>query len=375
VDLRYDHPTSGGTLRLAATFSEDDQLTAEQTPTGVGSNASLKGPGGRIRAELDQRLDERIRVRAGADASVTRFDVDTTGRTTYAPHTDVEGGLYADVVWRPVRAMELVPGVRLDGYETRGQTTFAPQPRAAANVKLAPFLSWISAMGVAHQEPTEEVFIPSKLPDAIDEASRTSFQFSEAVEARLPSSMRARLTAFYAHVVAPSVSGELRSEGLEVFLRRDFTERLGGFVSYTLSRSDTSLRSKTAESTWDRTHLVSVVLGYDLGGGWRVGGRFFFESGRPWYASCPNPTCAPELGAPGMGYQMTGRLPPFYRLDARVEKRWTFSGGQWFAVTLEGFNVLDTAEPIYADYSPIRGVVIEKQSPVILPSIGVEGGI
>jgi len=44
-------------------------------------------------------------------------------------------------------------------------------------------------------------------------------------------------------------------------------------------------------------------------------------------------------------------------------------------VTLEGFNVLDKAEPIYANYDATQGAVLVKQSPVILPSIGVEGGI
>jgi hypothetical protein len=188
--------------------------------------------------------------------------------------------------------------------------------------------------------------------------------------------MRGRVTAFYARTVAPSVPGEERSEGVEVFLRRDFTERLGGFVSYTLSRSDTILGARTSESTWDRTHLLSVVLGYDLGSGWRLGARFFLESGRPWYVTCPSPDCAPGQAVPaGAGYQVVGRLPPFYRLDARVEKRWTFSGGQWIAATLEAFNVLGKAEPIYADYDPNAGVVVQNQSPIILPSIGVEGGL
>jgi hypothetical protein len=374
ADLRYDHPVAGGTLRVAFTAASDDTFTALQTDTGAGASAALRGPSGRLRAELEERASSTLRLRAGADFGVTRFDVDSFDGDVRAPHTDLEGGVYADAVWRPLPAVEAVPGFRFDAYQARGHSALAPQPRLATKIRLGPDVSWISALGVAHQEPTEEVFVPAKLPDTIDEAARDAFQASEAFEVRLPSGMRGRITAFASRLVAPSVSGEQRAEGAELFLQRDFTERLGGFVSYTLSRSDTTLGAVTYESPWDRTHLLSIVLGYDLRGGWRIGGRFFFESGRSYTVDCPTPSCAPgQTGMPS--YSTTGRLPPFFRLDARIEHRWTFSGGQWIAATLECFNALDKPEPIGADYSPGAGVTIRTQSPIILPSLGVEGGL
>ena len=247
ADLRYDHPLPGGRLRVAATFSYDDTLTALQTNTGVGSTAALKGPGGRVRAELEERVSEGALVRAGADFGVERFDLDEYGIVEGAPnegvvrppHTDLEGGVHADVVWRPSRRVELVPGFRLDGYRTRGATAWAPQPRAAGRVEFARGWTWISAVGVAHQEPTEEVFVPARLPDpVVDESGGDSYQFSEAVEAKLAFSIRVRATAFYSSIVARHIDEEERSAGIELFARRDFTERLGGFVSYTLSRAD-----------------------------------------------------------------------------------------------------------------------------------------
>ncbi len=383
ADLRYDHPlddghgADGGHLRVAATFGSDDTFTALQTSTGAGANASLQGPSGRVRAELEERVSGAVRVRAGGDVGVTRFDVDDFDGVVHAAHTDLEGGVYADAVWRPLHGLELVPGFRFDAYQARGQTALAPQPRLATKISLARNVSWISALGVAHQEPTEEVFVPAKLPDPIDEAPRDSFQASEAVEVRLPSSVRARVTGFASRLVAPSLSGEQRAEGVELFLQRDFTERLGGFVSYTLSRSDTTLGTATFESPWDRTHLLSVVLGYDLGGGWRVGGRFFFESGREYTLACPTPGCAPtQVPIPGPpAYSVTNRLPPFFRLDVRIEKRWTFAGGQWLGATLECFNALDKAEPIGGNYGPAMGLSLRTQSPIILPSFGLEGGL
>jgi TonB family protein len=388
ADLRYDHPLPGGRLRIAGTFSYDDTLTALQTNNGTGATAALRGPGGRIRAELEERISDRALVRAGADFGVERFDVDEYGvvegepsaGVVRAPHDDLEGGIYGDVVWRPTDHVELVPGFRLDGYRTRGMTAWAPQPRAAARVQLARGWTWISAVGVAHQEPTEEVFVPAKLPDpVVDESGGDSYQFSEAIEARLPSSVRVRATAFYTSIVARHIVEEERSGGIELFARRDFTERLGGFVSYTLSGAEALSSAPVpgwVRAPGDRRHLLSIVLGYDLGSGWRVGGRFFFESGRRYQVDCPTPTCAPEPGmAPMRPYSVIGTTPPFYRLDVRLEKKWTFPGGQWISGTLEGFNVLDKAEPTSASYLPAAGVVINHQSPIILPSIGVEAGL
>ena len=367
ADLRYDHPlTGGGHLRVAGTFSYDDTLTALQTDTGAGASAALKGPGGRIRTEIEQRISNRALVRAGADIGVTRFTVDDYEGLVRPGHTDVEGGVYADVVWRATERVEVVPGFRFDGYQARGRTAWAPQPRLSTRIRILPTLTWISALGVAHQEPTEEVFIPSKVPDPIVSLSGgNSYQFSEAIEARLPSSMRVRVTGFYSGLVADSLSGEDRSEGLEVFVRRDFTQRLGGLVSYTLSRSDSTSGAQTSRSVWDRRHLLSVVLGYDLGSDWRVGARVFFESGRLYRVTCQDCVVASTA---------TGQLPPFYRLDVRLEKKWSLSNGKWLRATLECFNVIDKPEPIAADYSLRDGVVIRTQSPIILPSIGLEGG-
>ena len=184
--------------------------------------------------------------------------------------------------------------------------------------------------------------------------------------------MRLRGTVFHTLLRATDVPGREESAGIELFLRRDFSRRLGGFVSYTLSRAETTLNVQSFLSDGDRTHVLSVVLGYDLGNHWRVGTRVFFESGRPYQAMCETPDCS--IGETPTAYAVTGRLPPFYRVDVRLEKRWLFAGGRWLAGTLECFNALYKSEPIGVNYSPQEGLSVASQSPVILPSIGVEGG-
>jgi TonB family protein len=372
VDVRYDHPLDHGNLRVAATAGMDDSFTALQDDKAA--SATLRGPSGRLRAELDERVSPEARVRAGADFAAARFDTDEYDGTVHAPHTDFEGGAWADVVWRPARRLEIVPGLRLDAYQTRNESRIAPQPRLATKLYLSTNVSWISGLGIAHQEPTEEVFVPAKLPQPIDEASRNSYQASEAIDVRLPSSMRARVTGFAWRMIADGGAGEQRSGGVELFVKRDFTERLGGFVSYTLSRTDSTSGATTARSLSDRTHILSVVLGYDLGAGVRVGGRFFFESGRSFTVRCPTPSCA--AGQPGpLLYEETRPLAPFYRVDARIERRWTFSGGQWIGVATECFNALVAGEQVGGSYTIESGVSIRRQSPLLFPSFDLEGGL
>jgi TonB family protein len=384
IDLRYDRPLGGdGHVRVAWTFNYDDSLTTVQSDDGTGDEAAQTGTGWRLRTEVDERISAQARVRAGADASTTMYTTDSfpvvSGvRPPEGPHTDVEGGAYADVVWRPSRAVEVVPGVRLDGYRTRGTATWAPQPRLATRIALLPKLSWLSSMGTAHQEPTEAIFVPGKVPYPVSEASQNNFQFSEGFELALPSSMRARLTGYYTRLIAEHVLGtdatDLgQSYGLEAFVHRDFTRRLGGFVSYTLGRTTSTAGGVTQRAAWDRTHVVSVVLGYDLGRNWRVGGRLFFESGRPYPSACVA-YCNPSAGPRAVFYEPGGDLPPFWRLDARLEKRWEFPRGQWLAASLECFNVLGKAEPVGDQYSPDGGLTVTYQSAIILPTVGAEGG-
>jgi hypothetical protein len=44
------------------------------------------------------------------------------------------------------------------------------------------------------------------------------------------------------------------------------------------------------------------------------------------------------------------------------------------AGTIECFDIFNRPEPIGVDYAPGVDLSIRKQSPIILPSIGIEGG-
>jgi hypothetical protein len=116
------------------------------------------------------------------------------------------------------------------------------------------------------------------------------------------------------------------------------------------------------------------VLGYDLGSGFRLGGRAYYASGRHYFLACPTPDCGPGDAQAERPFTSEGHVDGFFRLDLRFEKRWRFASGSWVAATFEWFNALLARETGGRYWDPMRGVVTESRSPLTLPSIGVEAG-
>jgi hypothetical protein len=172
-----------------------------------------------------------------------------------------------------------------------------------------------------------------------------------------------------------------RAYGLELLLRRSFSKRLSGWLSYTLSRSTRQARFITptggedtakVASDFDRTHVLNAILGYDLGRRWRVGSRLLFYTGTP-YSRLEGSLAVPPYNA--------RRNPAFYRVDVRLEKRWRLGKTGSIAFVVEGQNVtlskevsslgMDCegqmtaqAETTTCKYSTI--------GPLTIPSVGVE---
>jgi hypothetical protein len=109
-------------------------------------------------------------------------------------------------------------------------------------------------------------------------------------------------------------------------------------VSYTLTFA--TLHAPGAPSLSDpfeRRHQLSTVASYDLGAGFRAGGRFVFYTGAPFTTTTAfesnGGTVSNEWINPS-----TLRPSPFWRLDARVEKRWSLSQNASVGVALEWLN-------------------------------------
>jgi hypothetical protein len=149
--------------------------------------------------------------------------------------------------------------------------------------------------------------------------------------------------------------------GLELHVARPITQRLGGFISYTLSRSVESTGDRTGPSGFDRPHVFQAALSYDFGHAFVLGARTVLYSG------------VPEQNLEGAPHFTTQRRgAPFFRLDLRAQKRFRIGEHGYWGLTAEILNATSTREVVRLDCGE---VCRERDAgPVVLPSVGLEAG-
>ncbi|MBI2395212.1 MAG: TonB-dependent receptor [Deltaproteobacteria bacterium] len=380
LDMRWDHAFSeASAMRWAVTLGFD------QTKLGETRNVQDRILGTRV--ELRHAFGKGALLRGGADVTTDAYSatrprfIDPESpdmlRTEqlFPPRTDFAGGVWADVLFTPSPIVEITPGVRADVFRQGTVTKGAIDPRISARFKVSDRVKIVHAYGIAHQAPSFVVPVPGLAPASLANGLQSAWQASAGVELTLPEDIHATATAFYnaffdmTDAIGSSTGSPQegatadrrsrgRAVGFELFIRRRLTKRLGGFISYTLSRSTREIDGQTFVASFDRTHVASAALAYDLGKRWRIGSRFTFYTGAPVIERSgglipPPPTLTPD------------RDPPFYRLDVRLEKRWMLgSSGAWISFVAEMLNATLHKETI-------SGRTI---GPVSIPSVGVEGG-
>jgi hypothetical protein len=300
-------------------------------------------------------------------------------------------------------------------------------PRIATRVTATRSIAWLTTFGVAHQPPSLFVPIPGLTLGRLNGGLQTALQTSQGAEVALPLGFTLTATAFLhdylgltdatatclgngtsvpsggSDCLAERVNG--RAYGVELLVRRDLTARFTGWISYTLSRSTRETHGLIVPSLspdlappggagpagsrlvavplpglqeipaeFDRTHVLNVVGALDLGRGWRAGARVFVYTGRPYSPQ--------SQGVPVPPFNSL-RLPPFFRLDVRLEKRWRVLRSGYLSFVLEGMNVTLSKEAIDVQCRPDGSLLSGKNDtctpnyigPVTIPSIGLEGGI
>jgi hypothetical protein len=377
VDGRYDvRLPRGGTMRAAATLGLDQARVADGRNTRdvlVGSRLVLRQP-----------LDDTLVARGGFDVQHDLYSAeprpyvdpdDPAGQdyeALFPPRTDAAAGVWADVVWQADPRIELVPGVRVDTFHSGSSTAVSIDPRLSTSFQVDDRVRLLTAIGLAHQAPAFVVPVPGLAVANLDGGLQKALQTSAGVEVELPWSTTATVSVFDSVFLDMTDSISTRSppieggsiprslggaKGVEIYLRRSLSSRIGGFVSYTLSHTTRTIDGETFPAAFDRTHVLHSALAYDLGRGWRTGTRFSLYSGPPRVVSA---TVAERDGTSD-----PPRDPVFYRIDFRVEKKWQILDDRaWIAFVIEMLNATLNTETINGN----------EVGPVSIPSIGVEAG-
>jgi hypothetical protein len=350
------------------------------------TNGTLTARSMRVRGGVDLRTSDEVEILVGSDLALERFGLSLTQdarrdvQTLFPERTESVFGTYLDIVLTPEPWVTVEPGVRMDLYQSLDNTEMGIDPRLAASFTVRRNWRLEHAIGIVHQAPN---FVPS-LPGArvagIRGGLQRSVQSSAGVEADLPSDFTAGVTLFHnvtfnlsdplgfsrtisADVDAVDIRALGYAYGLETSLRRDFTRRLSGNISYTLSRSVRSHGRLESLSAFDRTHVLTAAGAYRFGRGWTAGARISAWTGVP----------VRQATVDGLKFVGENRPKPFFRLDLRAEKRWVISDRWWWAVNAEMLNATGAQEIIGRSCNPIR-CTDSRVGPLILPSLGVQVG-
>ncbi|MBX3229132.1 MAG: TonB-dependent receptor plug domain-containing protein [Labilithrix sp.] len=401
-DLRWDHTfRGGGRLRAAATIGFDrTRVEARRAAT----NVMTAG-----RVEITQPVTKGVLVRTGADVVVDRYhadalaafadDDDVVARQAgiFASRTDWAAGARVDAVITALPFVEVVPGLRFDAFGSGPATAGTLDPRLSARFFVTKKVRIVHAYGMATQPPSTPITLPGITLANLRGGLQRTAQTSAAVEVDVPYDFTATggmfHNAFYnlndalgtaqVELIDLERSDALLTKsrgsayGVEIGLKRKLTNRIGGLLSYTLSRSERTAGGQRFISAYDRPHVLSAAASADLGRNWRVGLRFVTYSGIP--QSAPRPAFPQQrVGVP------PDRTPAFVRVDLRVEKRWNIGKTGWISFIVEALNATLSREvtgyacgtalelPGAAPASPVcRERVV---GPVSVPSLGVEGG-
>jgi hypothetical protein len=313
----------------------------------------------------------------------------------------------------------LTKASRIERRSTGNGAIPSVDPRLLSRLRLTKAVTLVSTFGISHQPPSFFVPVPGLQLGRLRDGLQTSIQSSQGLEIALPLAFTLTPTVFYHRYLGLTdfattcgITGESptsddngedcldkrvrgRTIGFELLLRRSLTQKLTGWVSYTLSRTTRETRTSAYDlealkniegprpkvdsvqeipGDFDRTHVLNVIGAYDLGRGWRAGARFYYYTGRPYSRQVLGHTVPPFNEE---------RFPDFYRIDARIEKTWRVGAKGRVAVVLEWLNVTLRKEATSVDCGPTESTranpgsadkcELEYIGPVTIPSLGVEG--
>ena len=380
AELRYDLSSADTEWRIAAGYGRDMSLA----PFG---ELDVHSDRYQVRTHVQHRPSADAVVETGADILLERFGYTPGARTDQmeladfvalgGKHDDLTLGVFTDVSLRIDPNLTLAPGLRSDVYITEDRHVATVEPRLMANYAISDRLTLTHGIGIANQPPGPELPQPGYRPRLKGPLQR-AIQSSASASLRLPLDISAEV-GFFQNILLHGVDvlgvdtlnrlGDTdneetrslgRSVGLELTVSRPLTRRLGGFVSYTLSRTERRAGNLSGPSGFDRTHVLNTALAFSLGNGYRVGLHGLFMTGIPARVGLAEAARSPP------------RTPAFYRIDWRAEKRWNVgTHGAWWALVAEMLNTTLNHEVLSASCYAYGCKELEAPA-LFLPSLGVE---
>lgn len=313
------------------------------------------------------------------------FDLFGTAQTDFAStfpelfksRVDLALGAWTELAVAVSPRALVIPGLRVDHYASLGNTALGVDPRLVSRFYVGRFrLS--PAVGMASQPPSL-VPLPALqtagLPGGLQRALQSSFEVQYAAgPVTLDATAFRQVTFGLTDPVGTNRGAGLDAQrflsrstgdayGVELAARGALRRDMFFLLAYTLSRSTRTRNGLTLLSAVDRTHVIQAALLFDLGRQWRLGFRHVFYTGFP----------AQEVGRPGGLEAAPPRTPPFYRVDARLSKRWKIGDTGFWGVVFDLQNATLSRE-VFDVTCGLDGCQPRFIGPITIPTLAIEGG-
>ncbi len=268
----------------------------------IDSKVKLKVWSTRLPTELTYRPNERDKIYIGADLRADKatvyvdairfdqndpfFDPEEAPREEGSEETTTKGGAVWIAMEKNIGTLLLIPGLR--GYYNDQIKKGTADPRLNMRLELNDVHALKFATGQFSKNP--EPGAASSSAGNPNLKFERSIHYVAGVESRWGERWNSDLQLFkkksWNLVRADSEkryvnSAELDSVGAEILIRRNMTERLFGWLSYTWSqnRSRQSSGNPWHNAEYDQTHVANLAGNYRLTEIWELGGRINYHTG------------------------------------------------------------------------------------------------
>jgi hypothetical protein len=410
LQFLYDKPFDDGSrFRWVMAYGNEALQVAADPFFFITNVNSLSG-----RVEWSERFTKWLTVNTGLDAQAGLASVTLRlpGRppagqppgTPFTSRPPIDATLerafsqpaaYVEAEVVPLRALRIVPGVRLDYTGETKDGDVSPRVNARYDLRSEfPRTTLKGGIGLFHQPPQFQQSVgPIANPDLdSSRAVHYGFGLEQELTPQIEYSFEGFLKPLDRRIItidnAFRNAGSGTAVGGEWLLRYKPDERFFGWIAYTLSRS-TRKRPGGDEvlQSQDQTHNMTAIGSYRLGRGWEAGFRFRVGTGRivtPIVCDFGTDDCDPLrvnslFFPPTGGYVATPfgefrseRLPLFHQLDVRIDKTWKMDVWR-MSLYLDVQNVYNNrgVEGLSYNYNfTARGAVAGLP---IIPSFGLRG--
>jgi TonB family protein len=373
LQLQADAKLKDGTKLFAqVSVGQDDlllnlgsQLNANSTATRVQGRAQADVPitkGLRLKGGFDVEGGQwnytlMFPQIPGADSPDTGPLFGQTTLTSVRSYGYFDPGAFANVELDPMSRMRVLVGARVDAFGSTSGVYLQPRMNMRWTVRghEGDRTTLKGAFGLYAQAPqvyqTDPVFGTPGI--GAEEATQISFGVVQELLHRVEVSVE----PFYKNLfdlvsqrpdpTTPSGSrygneGTGFAYGVEFLLKYKPDKHFMGWIAYTLSRSE---RRDLPEDPlhlfeYDQTHVFSALGTYSFGNGWSVGLRVRYVTGNPYTPIIGGyfDSNAGDYGPVDKLPVYTARLPAFFSMDVRVEKKWHILKDSQLSLYLDVLN-------------------------------------